>query len=53
MDGAFLGLADTELYEVRLSDRTRWSYLATTDLERLANGSEAIVYVSAGRLKGL
>lgn len=53
MDGAVLGLADAELYEVRLSDRTRWSYVATTDRERLADGSEAVVYVSAGRLKGV
>jgi hypothetical protein len=53
MDGAMLGLADAELYEVRLSDRTRWSYVATTDRERMADGSEAVVYVSAGRLKGV
>jgi len=49
MDGAILGLADAESYEVRAADRTRWKYLATADRELLTDGSWAVVFVSAGR----
>lgn len=31
MDGAVLGMADTERYEVIMADRSRWGYVATTD----------------------
>lgn len=52
LDGTVLGLADTDSYEVRLADRTRWSYVATGERERLPDGSEGVVYVCAGRLTG-
>ena len=50
MDGAILGLADAESYEVRVADRTRWKYVATNERELLADRSWAVVFVSAGRL---
>lgn len=50
MDGTVLGPADAESYEVRLTDRTRWKYVASSDRELLADGSWAVVFVSSGRL---
>lgn len=51
VDGAVLGLVDVDSYEVRWSDGTRWSYVATADRE--VDGSEAVVHLSVGRLKGV
>ena len=50
MDGVILGLADAESYEVRVADRTRWKYVATSERELLADRAWAVVFVSAGRL---
>jgi hypothetical protein len=49
MDGATLGVADAESFEVVMADRTRWEYVATDDRELLPGASEAVVYVCRGR----
>lgn len=50
MDRTVLGRAGAESYEVRLTDGTRWKYVTSSDRELLADGSWAVVFVSAGRL---
>lgn len=49
MDGSVLGLADAERYEVVMTDRSRWEYVATTEQETRLDGTVAVTFDCVGR----
>ena len=49
LDGKVLGAADPNSYEVCMADRSVWTYIVTTDLEVLPDGSTPVVFVARRR----
>lgn len=49
MDGAVLGRADASRFEVAMTDRSRWIYVATTEECDTPDGPPGIIYRCVGR----
>jgi hypothetical protein len=50
MDGALLGDPTVGEFEVVAADRTKWRYVATSEMRTTVDGSSARIYRCAGRI---